>query len=121
MKRWAEELERREAVRMRQRLACAVWVDDDRHEGVLEQVSARAVLVRMDDAPHPAGEVRLTFSTPDGVDIALRTIPAKERVVAHAHRGLIPPCVVMHVLEPTDAFLRWIEEPAADEPRPEAP
>jgi hypothetical protein len=47
MKRWNAELERREVLREPKRLRCVVWVGSDRHEGVLEQASARAVVVRM--------------------------------------------------------------------------
>lgn len=110
MQCWAEELERREAIRTRRRLACEVWVGGDRHAGFLEQVSARSVLVRLDEPPRSAGEARVRFVTPDGAVIALRTIAEKARVAPHAIRVLVPPSVLMHVLEPPDAFLRWIDQ-----------
>jgi hypothetical protein len=109
MQCWTEELERREVVRTRQRLDCEVWVGGDRHQGVLEQASARCVLVRLDEPPRSAGEARVRFVTPDGAVIALRALAEKARVTPHAIRSLVPPSVVMHVLEPPDAFLRWID------------
>jgi hypothetical protein len=112
MQRWNSEFERREAMRMAKRLPCAVWVGSDRYEGVLEQVSARAVLVRTEADVPAAQEAKLTFSTPDGATVVLRTQPAPRRVVAHTLRGLLPRRVVMHVLEPTDAYLRWVHAPA---------
>lgn len=112
MTRWNAELERREAMRTAKRLRCAIWIGGDRHDGVLEQVSAHAVEVRMKAVPPGAHEAKLTFSTPDGVDFALRAMPVRGRIVPHTLRGLLPPTVVMQVLEPTDAFLRWVDAPA---------
>ncbi len=99
-------------MRTSKRLPCTVWVGSDRHEGVLEQVSAHAVVVRMKELPPGSHEAKLTFSTPDGVDFVLRTMPVRGRVVPHTLRSLIPPCVVMHVLERPDAYLRWVDAPA---------
>ena len=112
MRRWNAELERREAMRMPRRLACAVWVGSDRYAGALEQVSAHAVVVRMKKVPPGSHEAKLTFSTPGGVDFALRAMPVRERVVANTLRGLLPPSVVLRVLEPTEAYLRWVDAPA---------
>ena len=67
------------------------------------------------EVPPASREAKLTFSTPDGVNFALRTMPERGRVVAHTLRGLIPPSVVLHVLEPTDAYLRWVDAPAVGE------
>jgi len=36
----------------------------------------------------------------------------RERVVANTLRGLLPPSVVLRVLEPTEAYLRWVDAPA---------
>ena len=109
MQRWTEELERRDAIRTRQKLACEVWLGAVRHKGVLEQVSARSVLVRLNELPRSAEEARVRFATPDGAVIALRTIPEQARVAPHGIRALLPPCVVMHVVEPPDAYLRWVD------------
>jgi hypothetical protein len=35
------------------------------------------------------------------------------RVVSHTLRGLLAPAVVFQVREPTDAYLRWVNAPAA--------
>lgn len=114
MRRWSAELERREAIRRPRRLPCAVWVGRDRHEGVLEEVSAHAVVVRMEEVPPGLREALLTFATPSGVSFALRAMPVRGRVVSHTLRGLLPPSVVFHVREPTRAYLRWVEEPPAE-------
>jgi hypothetical protein len=114
MQRWNAALERREAIRMRRRLPCAVWVSNDRYEGVLEEVSAHAVVVRVKAFPPDSHEARLTFSTPNGVNFALRATPVRGHVVAHTLRGLLPPSVVLQVREPTDAYLRWVDAPPAD-------
>jgi hypothetical protein len=114
MRRWNAELERRDAVRTPTRLPCVVWVGSDRHEGMLEQVSSHAVVVRMKAAPRDAQEAKLTFSTPGGASFALRARPVRGHVVPHTLRGLLPPAVVLHVREPTDAYLRWVDAPAPD-------
>lgn len=111
MRRWNAELERREAVRRRTRLPCTVWIGSDRYEGVLEQVSADAVVVRMKRIPPASHEAKLTFSTPNGVNFALRATPVRGHVVPHTLRGLLPPSVVLHVREPTDGYLRWVDAP----------
>ena len=112
MRRWDAELERREAVRKPTRLPCVVWVGSHRYEGVLEQASAHAVTVRMEEVPPGSREAKLTFSTPSGVNFALRAVPVRGHIVAHTLRGLLPPSVVLHVREPTDAYLRWVDAPA---------
>ncbi len=116
MRRWNAELERRETVRMPKRLPCAVWVSNDRYEGVLEQVSAHAVVVRMAAFPSGSHEAKLMFSTPNGVNFALRATPVRGHVVAHTLRDLLPPSVVLQVREPTDAYLRWVDAPPAGSP-----
>jgi hypothetical protein len=116
MRSWNEALERREAIRMRRRLPCAVWVHNHRYEGTLEEVSAHAVVVRMKAFPPDAGEARLTFSTPNGMDFALRATPVRGHVVAHTLRSLLPPSLVLQVREPSDAWLRWVDAPATCAP-----
>ena len=112
MRRWEAELERREAVRKPTRLPCVVWVGRHRYEGVLEQASAHSVTVRMEEVPAGSHEAKLTFSTPNGVNFALRAMPVRGHVVPHTLRGLLPPSVVLQVREPTDAYLRWVDAPA---------
>jgi hypothetical protein len=109
MKRWNEELERRQAMRMHRRLPCAVWVSSQRYEGVLEEVSPHAVVVRMPAVPPGLEEAKLTFSTPNGTSFALRARPVRGHLVPHTLRDLLPPTVVLHVHEPTDAYLRWVD------------
>ena len=112
MRRWNPELERRAAVRKPTRLACALRIGSERYEGMLEQVSAHAVVVRMKEQPHGSHEAKLTFSTPNGVSLALRATPVRGHAVPHTLRGLLPPSVVLHLREPTDAYLRWVDAPA---------
>ena len=112
MRRWSEQLERREAVRRPTRLRCAVWIGSDRHDGVLEQVSADAVVVRMKPIPPASHEATVTFSTSSGVNFALRAVPVKGHVVPRSLRGVLPPSIVLQVREPTDAYLRWVAAPA---------
>ena len=116
MRRWNEALERREAIRMARRLPCAVSVGNDRYEGVLEQVSAHAVVVRMAAFPPGSHEAKLTFSTPGGVSFALSATPVRGHVVPHTLRGLLTPFVVLQLQEPTDAYLRWVDAPPAGRP-----
>jgi hypothetical protein len=116
MRPWNEALERREAIRMRRRLPCAVWVHNHRYEGLLEEVSAHAVVVRMKAFPPDSCEAQLTFSTPNGMDFALRATPVRGHGVAHTLRGLLPPSLVLQVREPTDAWLRWVDAPAVGAP-----
>jgi hypothetical protein len=116
MPKWCEDLDRRGVARSARRLPCVVRVAGAEHEAVVEQVSAQAVLVRMESDPAPARDAELEIATPDGVALVLRTALAKPRPVPYRLRGLVPTGVVMHVLEPTDAFLRWVEEPAPCEP-----
>ena len=111
MKRWNEALERREAMRMHRRLPCAVWVSNHRYEGVLEEVSPHAVVVRMKVVPSDLHEAKLTFSTPTGVKIVLLATPVRGHSVPHTLRDLLPPSVVLQVPEPTDAYLRWVDAP----------
>jgi hypothetical protein len=114
MSRWSAELERREADRRPARLPCVVWVGSHRYPGLLEQVSAHAVAVRMQELPPGTQEAKLTFSTPEGVRFALRAMPVRRHAVAHTLRGLLAPAVVLHLREPTDAYLRWASAPALD-------
>ncbi len=112
MRRWNAELERREVLRVPRRLPCVVWVGSHRYEGVLEQASAHAVVVRMEEVPPGSHEAKLTFSTPSGASFALRALPVRRHVVAHTLRGLLPALVVLRVRKPTDAYLRWVDAPA---------
>jgi len=116
MRAWNAALERREAIRMRRRLPCAVWVHDRPYEGLLEEVSAHAVVVRMKAFPPDSSEARLTFSTPNGTDFALRATPVRGHGVRHTLRDLLPPSLVLQVHEPTDAWLRWVDAPATGAP-----
>ena len=116
MRRWNAELERREAIRMPRRLACVVWVGSKRYEGVLEQASAHAVVVRMKEVPTGSHEARLTFSTPNGVNLALRAMPVRRDVVAHTRAACCPASIVLRVREPTDAYLRWLDVPVVGVP-----
>ena len=116
MRRWNAELERREANRVPRRLPCVVWVGSDRYEGVLEQASAHAVVVRMEEVPPGTHEARLTFATPNGSSFALRAMPVRRQDVAHTLRGLLPASVVLRVREPTDAYLRWLDAPVVAVP-----
>lgn len=74
MRRWNAELERREAVRKPTRLPRVLWVGSSRYQGVLEQVSAHAVVVRMEGVPPGSHEAKLTFATSNGVSFALRAL-----------------------------------------------
>ena len=116
MRRWNAELERRDAIRVPRRLPCVVWVGSDRYEGVLEQASAHAVVVRMEEVLPGSHEAKLTFSTPNGVNFALRAMPVRRHVVAHTLRGLLPASVVLRVREPTGAYLRWLDAPVVAVP-----
>ncbi|HEY8154194.1 MAG TPA: hypothetical protein VII72_08720 [Myxococcota bacterium] len=112
MKRWNADLERREAVRKpTQALPCVVWVGSDRYEGVLEQVSAQAVVVRMEAVLPDSQEARLTFSTRNGASFVLRAVPVRGHLVPHTLRGLLPPSVVLRLRETTAAYLRWVFSP----------
>jgi hypothetical protein len=111
MRPWNADLERREAVRMPTRLPCAVWVGCDRREGVLEHVSPRCVVVRTEAVVPDSLEVNLSFSAPTGARFTLRAIRVRERAVAHTLRGLLSPSVVLHLREPSDAYLRWVDAP----------
>jgi hypothetical protein len=94
------------------RLPCVVCVGGARYEGLLEQASAHAVVVRMEVVPPGSHEAKLTFAAPNGVSFALRAMPVRRHVVAHTLRGLLPPAVVLRVREPSDAYLRWVDSPA---------
>jgi hypothetical protein len=111
MRRWNDELERREAVRRPTRLPCALAIGTARYDGVLEQVSAGAVVVRIKRAIPPAHEGTLTFATPCGLRFALRALPVRGDVVPRTLRDVLPPSVVLQVREPTDAFRRWVDAP----------
>lgn len=111
MRRLNAELERREAVRIPTRLPCAVWVGLDRREGVLEHVSPHSLVVRTEAVVPDSLEVNVSFSAPSGVRFTLRAMRVRERAVAHTLRGLLPPSVVLHLREPSDAYLRWVNAP----------
>jgi hypothetical protein len=77
---------------------------------VLEQLSAKAVVVRIKRLP-AVHEGTLTFSTPCGMSFALRALPVRGDVVPRSLRGVLPPSVVLQVHEPTDAYRRWVDAP----------
>ena len=109
MRPWNADLERRNAIRVPKRLPCALWVSNRRYDGVVEQVSPHAVVVRMPAVPPGLREAKLTFSTASGVSFALLAKPVRGHTVAHTLSRLLPPSVVLHVPEPTDAYLRWVD------------
>lgn len=113
MRRWNAELERREAVRIPMRIPCAVWVGLDRREGVLEQVSPHSLVVRTQAVVPDSLELNVSFTAPTGVRFTLRAMRLRERSVAHTLRGLLPPCVVLHLREPGDDYLHWVNAPIA--------
>lgn len=107
MTSWIQELDRRESHRTPTRIPCAVWVDGDPHEGIIEDVSPSAILVRTPARPAPGSEARVTFSTAGGLDLVLRTAAATGRAIPHTLRFLTSPGVVMRVIEPSAEYLRW--------------
>ena len=109
MRPWNDELERRNAIRVPKRLPCAVWVSNHRYDGVVEQVSPQAVVVRLPVVPPGLNEAKLTFPGPDGVQFALRARPVRGHTVAHTLSRLLPPSLVLHLDAPTDAYLRWVD------------
>jgi len=112
MRRWNAELERREAVRRPTRLPCAVWVGLDRREAVLEQVSPRSLVVRTEAAVPASQEVNVSFSAGAGTRFTLRAMRVRERDVPRSLRGSLPPSFVLHLHEPSDAYLRWVDAPS---------
>jgi hypothetical protein len=106
---WNEELERRNAIRVPKRLPCALWVSRHRYDGVVEQVSPQAVVVRLPVVPPDLREAKLTFPGPDGMKFALRARPVRGHTVAHTLSRLLPPSLVLHLDAPTDAYLRWVD------------
>lgn len=109
MRRLDEALERREQLRVSQRLGCALLVGGRRYEGVLADLSADAVLVQM-DAELPCGtDVVVSLGVPKGEIVVIEATVRERRAVARSLASATAGATLLRVEDPPAAWLRFVE------------
>jgi len=106
-----EAIERRDFVRMRWALPCALLVEGRKYEGTVRDLSSGGLFVETHaELPEGAGAV-VAFNVPDGTRFVLEaSIPRQRAVLPRSLDGATPGGLGMRVIDPPRAFLTWVAD-----------
>jgi hypothetical protein len=108
MRRLDEAFERRQELRVSQRLACALLARGRRHEGLICDVSPGSLLVHT-EAPLPCGTgVVVSLSLPEAGMVLLEATVRERRPLARSLAAALPDAAVLQVDDPPPAWLRVV-------------
>ena len=109
MRRLDEAFERREELRVSQRLGCALLVGGRRYEGVVSDLSAGSVVVQT-AAELPCGtDVVVSLGVPQGGIVVIEASVRERRAVARSLSAATHCATLLRVEDPPPAWLRFVD------------
>jgi len=105
-----EELERRDAPRVRRRLPCSLLVGGRCLNGTVRDLSANGFFVETDAELRRGTGVIVTVSGPDGARFLLETYVPRNPTLTRQTPYPVQSGVGLRVQDPPDCYLRWIEK-----------
>jgi hypothetical protein len=109
MQGWIQELERRERARIVQRIPCVVRGEGGAIGATLEEVSAEGLLVSAAEDLPPGTETVVSFRSAEGEGFVLLATVRSRRPLARSLLSATQPRLGLRVLDPPDAYVRWLE------------
>jgi hypothetical protein len=109
MRQLDEALERRQHLRVSERLACALLARGRRHEGVVCDVASGSLLVQT-PAELPCGtSVVVSLNLPEGGLVLLEASVRARRPRPRSLAAALPDAAVLQVQDPPGAWLRFVD------------
>ena len=105
----SKTIERRDHLRMRWRLPCALLVEGQRHDGIVRELSTGGLFVETEAKLSLGTEAIVAFDTPDGKRFVLEASVPHSRTVPQSLCSVMPGGVGMRVDDPPRTFLAWVE------------
>jgi len=112
-RRFIPELDRRETVRFKHRIPCAVMVNGGRHSGVVRDLSARGLFVEIPATLALGTPAVVAFQTTEGARFVLEASVPNQRHIPHSLKRLVPGGVGLRLVAPPSTYQRWVEETGA--------
>jgi hypothetical protein len=112
-RRFIPELDRREAVRVKRRIPCAVMVNGDRHPGVVRDLSAQGLFVEIPTTLALGTPAVVAFQANEGARFVLEASVPNQRHIPHSLKRLVPGGVGLRLVGPPATYQRWVEETGA--------
>lgn len=109
MKLRSEAIERRDHLRMRWRLPCALLVEGQRHDGIVRELSTGGLFVETEAKLSLGTEAIVAFNTPDGKRFVLEASIPHSRTVPQSLDSVMPGGVGMRVEDPPQTFVTWVK------------
>ncbi len=104
-----ESLERRDRLRVRRRLDCALLFGGRRHEGVVRDVSAEGLYVQTGGELRCGADVVVSLKVPEGELFVLEASVRQTRPVARSLAAVCADGAVLRLVDPPAAWLRFVE------------
>jgi Tfp pilus assembly protein PilZ len=110
MSQLVEELERRDAPRVRLRLACSLLIGGQCHPATVRDFSQGGFFVETDADLRRGSGVIVTVSGPDGARFLLETYVPRNPALTRGRPYRVRTGVGLQIEDPPESYLRWIEK-----------
>lgn len=115
MKRFVAELERRDHLRVRKELPCSLLVSGACHDGIVCDLSERAVRVRTVAPPQAGTGAVIVFHSDCGERFALEATVPEWRTVSRSLSDCTEDQAVLRLESPPEGYRRWVRAAVGEE------